>query len=91
MWCGTHTGYGWLGWMLMSVGMIAFWGLAAWAIVAFIRGGTTSDTGDANRSDEVLASRFARGEISADEYVRARDLLDGASAQPKADETVEVL
>lgn len=91
MWCGNHTGFGWLGWTLMSVGMIAFWGLVAWAIVVFIRGGNTRDNGDANRSDEVLASRFASGEISADEYVRARDLLDGGPAQPKADESVEAL
>lgn len=91
MWSGTHSGFGWLGWMLMSVGMIAFWGLIAWAIVAFIRAGLTSDKAAATRPDEVLASRFARGEISTEEYVRARHLLDGGSAQPRADESVETL
>jgi putative membrane protein len=82
MWCGAHTGLGWLGWTLMSVGMIAFWGLIAWAIVALIRGARPSGTDAMTPPDEVLAGRLARGEISTDEYVRARHLLDDGPAQP---------
>jgi putative membrane protein len=33
-------GVGWGWWLLMSVGMVGFWGLVIWAIVALVRGGT---------------------------------------------------
>lgn len=94
MWCGTHTGLGWLGWTLMSVGMIAFWGLIAWAIVALIRGASTPGKDAVTQPgepDEVLANRLARGEISADEYVRARKLLDDRRATTDQDESVEAV
>lgn len=91
MWCGTHTGFGWLGWTLMTVGMIAFWGLIAWAIVALVRGGSASGKDAVTRPEEVLAGRLARGEISTDEYVRARKLLDDGPGHTDHDESVEAV
>ena len=64
-------GYGWGWWLLMSAGMVAFWGVALWLIVGFVRG-------DASRgpdAESVLADRFARGEIDADEYRERLDVL----------------
>lgn len=93
MWCGTHTGLGWLGWTLMSIGMVAFWGLVAWAIVALVRGTSGRDKGSVatpGEPGEVLANRLARGEISTDEYVRAHKLLDERRAANQ-DESVEAL
>ncbi len=77
MW-GYGPGY-WLG---MGVTMILFWGLIIAGIVALVRyiGGTRH----ADRShvaagqvlpEEVLAERFARGEIDADEYKERLELL----------------
>ena len=91
MWCGAHAGLGWLGWTLMSVGMVAFWGLVAWAIVALVR---TKDSGGSKgsaRPEDVLASRLARGEISTDEYVRARQLIDGHPSPSETDDSREVV
>jgi putative membrane protein len=59
----------------MGIPMLVFWGLVIWGIVALVRvaGQTSSQTRfDPNHDPEqVLADRFARGEIDADEY-RAR-------------------
>lgn len=85
MWFGGHTG---VGWMLMSVGMIAFWGVIAWAIVAVVRDGRLRRNGVLTPPDEVLANRLARGEISTDEYQRACEMLKTEQAQPEADKTV---
>ena len=91
MWCGTHAGLGWLGWTLMSVGMLAFWGLIAWAIVALVRGGSASGKDSLTRPEELLATSLARGEISAEEYVRARQLLDDGPARTDPDKSIEVV
>ena len=66
---------GWSFWQvaLMSVGMIAFWGLLIGLFVWFVRGSAT-DSDPASRSlparsaDEVLSERFARGDINEVEY-----------------------
>ena len=67
--------WSWWGWLAMSVGMIAFWGLVIWAIVAIFRGFDRTwrrpdrpvrpDRPDPER---ILAERFAAGEIDEDEY-----------------------
>ncbi|MBI5090506.1 MAG: hypothetical protein HZB15_17060 [Actinobacteria bacterium] len=75
----------------MSVGMIAFWGLIAWAIVALVRGGSASRQDSVTRPEEVLAGRLVRGEISADEYVRARQLLDDEPTRTDRDRSSEVV
>jgi putative membrane protein len=74
----------------MSVGMVAFWGLVAWAIVALVR---TKDSGGLRgsaRPEDVLAGRLARGEIT-DEYVRARQLIDGHPSPSETDDSREVV
>ena len=91
MWCGAHAGLGWLGWTLMSVGMVAFWGLIAWAIVAVVRAGGSVGRAGSSRPEEVLANRLARGEISTEEYVRARKLVDGRRAPSDSDRSEEVV
>lgn len=68
-------------WLLMSLMMLLFWGglvaLIVWA-VRTSRGREPSErsTGAPTRTPaEVLADRFAHGEIDADEFQRSRDLL----------------
>ncbi len=71
---------GWAGWLVMSLGMVAFWALVIWAIVALVRGGTSGSRQterDADRPLDVLQRRLARGEISVEEYDELRDALIG--------------
>jgi putative membrane protein len=74
---------GWGGWLLMSLGMVAFWGLVIWAIVALVRGGSSKPQQpgrEADQSDQpldILQRRLARGEISVEEYEELRDALIG--------------
>ena len=57
--------WSWWAWLAMTVIMLAFWGLIAWAIVAFVR--STGGAGS-RRPEALLAERFARGEIDENEY-----------------------
>lgn len=74
-----HDLSGW-GYAWMSIGMVAFWGLLIAAFVLVIRMVTRSDgapsTDDRLRSaEDLLAERFARGEIDAEEYASRLDTL----------------
>lgn len=83
-WYHDGAGWGWGGWIVMSLMMVAFWALVILAVVAIFRG-TSRDTGRSDRAThrdpmEILDERFARGEIDADEFTRRRDILRGGPA-----------
>ena len=62
-------GFGW-GWF-MPIIMIVFWGLVIWGIVALVRGLSTGSGGSSTQADsalEILKRRYARGEITKEEY-----------------------
>lgn len=68
MWWFDHGG-GWWPW-LMVIPMLVSWGLVVWGIVALVKA-TVHDAGQPRlRPDpeQVLAERFARGEVDAEEY-----------------------
>ncbi|SDX75366.1 putative membrane protein [Saccharopolyspora shandongensis] len=72
-------GYGWGMWGLAmtTVSMVLFWALVIAAIIALVRylqrtGRGDRDTGTA---EELLAERFARGEIDEEEYRRRMTAL----------------
>ena len=68
--------WSWWGWLAMSLGMVAFWGLVIWAIVAIFRG---SDwTWRRPDPERIVAERFAAGEIDEDEYQRRLETLRSA-------------
>lgn len=73
-------GFGWMMWF-MPMFMIAFWGLVIWAVVAVVQGvSRASGSGPtASREEpalEILKRRYARGEISREEYEeKKRDLV----------------
>ncbi len=69
MWWWHGTGWDWF-WM--SAMMVVFWGLIAAAIVAVVRSLGSRPTSDV---PSILAERYARGEIGADEYHRRFDDL----------------
>ena len=62
-------GFGW-GWF-MPIIMIVFWGLIIWGIVALVRGLSTGGGGSSTQADstlEILKRRYARGEITKEEF-----------------------
>lgn len=63
--------WGWSWWMV--IGMAAFWVLVAVVIWLLVRPATTSR----RPAEEILAERFARGELSAEEYETGRRALAG--------------
>lgn len=80
-WYGDGS-WGWGGWLVMTLVMVAFWALVIWALVAIFRG--TRDIGTANggsRRDpmEILDERFARGEIDVEEYRARQEVLRAAT------------
>lgn len=77
-WYGNGA-WGWGGWLVMTLTMVAFWGLVVWGLVAIFRGTARSDDrnvdGRTRDPKEILDERFARGEIDAEEYRARRDVL----------------
>ena len=69
---GMMGNFGWGGFMGMGIGMVIFWGLVIWGIVALSRRvGSPGGAGSSNQSDsalEVLKKRYARGEIDKKEF-----------------------
>ena len=79
-------GSGMGGWAmtLMTLGNLLFWGLLIAGIVLLIRrpGRDAAGSGPATAaptSQQVLADRFARGEINEDEYRRRLQVLNDAT------------
>ena len=74
-------GYGWgmgpTGWLFMGLFWVVLLGLIAWAVIALLPAarGTTRRPEDPL---EILDRRFARGELDAEQYRRARDELTAA-------------
>jgi putative membrane protein len=54
--------------------MLTFWALVIWGIVVLARGTGPGSTGRRS-ADEVLADRFAAGEIDEDEYRHRLEVL----------------
>lgn len=77
----NHGGWGAGDWLAMSLMMVLFWGLLFVLIGWLVR--SSRDRSEpaigaqpqADRPDEVLAYRFARGEIDEAEFTRSRALL----------------
>jgi putative membrane protein len=76
MWGYGYGGGSWVGWLVMGIMMLVFWGLVVAGVIFLVRylghGRDQRGGGDALR---ILDERFARGEIDADEYSRRRQLL----------------
>jgi putative membrane protein len=81
MWYGGD-GWGWGGWLLMTVVMVLFWAVVITAVVVGIRYLTGPRPTAMHppgsgppRAEDLLAERFARGEIDGDEYRQRLALL----------------
>lgn len=86
-------GVQWWAWGLGILTTFVFWGLVIWAIVALVGwardsrppGSAGPERGDAPGDDaeQILARRFAAGDISAEEYHRRLDVLRGQHTDRK--------
>lgn len=77
----THDGWNQWAWIVMSLGMVVFWALVAWAVVSLIR----RPRGSEARPDDaraILDQRLARGEIDEIEYRARRDALRATGPRP---------
>lgn len=79
-----HMGDGWGWWMIFGwVWMVAFWGLIIWAVVTVVSrfsGGAPRQRTESSTALEILEERYARGEISYEEFEeRRRNLLNSRS------------
>jgi putative membrane protein len=88
VWYGNGMG-GW-GYALMTVSMVLFWGLVILGVVALIRylaraphhgqsaGGPRQNPESRRTPEQMLAERFARGEIDEQEYQSRLATLRGS-------------
>jgi putative membrane protein len=80
MWYGGN-GWGWGGWILMTVVMVVFWALVITAVVLAIRyltsprGTGATPAARPSSPEDLLAERYARGEINDDEYQQRLTVL----------------
>jgi len=79
-WYGSHL----VLWQaaLMWIGMIAFWGLLAWAVYALIISATRRPEHRNDEARRILDQRLAKGEIDAEEYRHRRDLINQDDRTP---------
>ena len=77
-------GWGVVGWLGMGLMMVSIWvipiALVVWLVVRGSQADrSTGTTSPVSHPDEMLAERFARGEIDEDEFNRRRELLSSVS------------
>ncbi|EGD53319.1 SHOCT domain-containing protein [Gordonia neofelifaecis] len=70
---GTYPGWpGWLMVIMMTAAMIAFWAVIVVGTVAALRAfthtGREADTLSESAAEQVLATRFAHGELTEEQY-----------------------
>lgn len=73
-------------WIAMSLMMVAFWGLLIVAVVAFIRwsrrdAATPRTASSQETAEQLLANRFARGDLDEEDYRRRLAVLASAKGQ----------
>jgi putative membrane protein len=78
---GWGSGWSVGSWLLMGIGMVVFWGVVVTLVIVLVRrsrGGAEQSVALTHPSSalDILAERFARGEIDEEEYgLRRRALL----------------
>jgi putative membrane protein len=77
-------GWGW--WLMMSIGMVAFWALLVYGLVWLLRGdrGQQREAVPEQGPDEILKRRLAAGEITIAQYENLREALDERPREPAA-------
>jgi putative membrane protein len=84
-WHYGPIGLGWFGWLLMIIVIAVFVGGLAAVVVTIVRKPHTTALLESHGSKsplDVLADRFARGEIDEEEYRKRRDTLRESPGRP---------
>lgn len=73
-------------WVAMSLMMVIFWGLLVVAVVAFVRwsrrdAATSRTASPPETAEQLLANRFARGDLDEEDYRRRLSVLVSAREQ----------
>jgi putative membrane protein len=78
MWWYGNGMDGW-GYTLMTVSVLLFWGLVVYGVIALVRHAGRQDRSMGARPtpEQVLAERFAHGQIDEQEYRQRLDVLRG--------------
>lgn len=84
---GHYSPYGWYGWMMMAMWIwplvvaVAVWGLIS------VTGNHRDPSGRrrAQNPVDILGRRFARGDISLEQYSEARPVLDNERSRATRD------
>lgn len=80
-WYDDGASYGWM--IAMMLGWAVLIAVAVWAVVALTRRSDRAGAGSAPppppTARQVLDGRFAAGEISQQEYIEARRILEGGT------------
>lgn len=81
MWWNHNGGWGTGQWLGMGFMMVIFWGLVIALVIWVMRSARSGRDSDAHSSiptqsaDQILAQRFARGEIDEHEFTQRREAL----------------
>jgi len=76
----ARVGLGW-GWLAITVSMILFWALVIAGVAALVRCVRLPNSGSSRQTpEELLAERYARGEIDETQYRGALDNLKAAGS-----------
>jgi putative membrane protein len=57
--------------------MLVFWGALIWLVATLVGSGSSKDAPPPRGAEDVLAERFARGEIGQAEYLERLRVLQG--------------
>lgn len=81
MWYGDGGGWGTGAWLPMLIFMLFFLGVAIWLVAMltrswFSRSQLHDHVQPVNEPKQILAERFARGEIDEEEFRRRKAVLD---------------
>jgi len=72
-WRGDRMdGWGWGGWLFMSIVMVLFWGTAVALGIWFVRSMPSHSHPDSSSALDIARDRYARGEISDEEFQRIK-------------------
>jgi putative membrane protein len=81
-WNNQGMGGDW--WVLMMIAMVVFWAIFVIGIVYMVRHygprrGEAPPTSSTTSAIDILKERFARGELTEEEYTRRRKILEEGS------------
>ena len=78
---------GWVGGFAIGLIGVAFWILLIALIVILVRGMRTTARASGGPAIRLLEERYARGEITREEFLDGRDVLGGSSPGAPGDDS----